>query len=264
MDGVGRDRCNQVDQINSQRSARARDGGGARASASEDRGHVNAALTGAAGRVQQKQEKYATIAAKAKAAAKAEAKSAAETAVIARRLGSARGASLSAVSGTGSGADAAAAAGPGRQLSGTARDVAAGKAPSAVGAAKSSQEVAAGTVVPEATAATDKGSQIDQHANALASLQRLDEKLTALLGTGGIRLLDADALRKHKISHMQRRQELENRDDGVFLTPEEAKQMLTTGKRAVCFMSYAWRSAECVNRSCSLATWVLAAPSLQH
>jgi len=89
----------------------------------------------------------------------------------------------------------------------------------------------------------------------LAAFQRFDDDLAAVLLSGDIRLLDADALRADGLSAFARRQDLEEAEGGdagtslstkrrrtVFLPPDDAARALRAADRRICFVSHPWRT----------------------
>ncbi len=69
-----------------------------------------------------------------------------------------------------------------------------------------------------------------------------DAELIDAIDTSCIRLLDADKLRQGGLVWLAPRQDLESRDNPIFLDPSYAAAALRTGERRVCFVTHAWRT----------------------
>ena len=81
--------------------------------------------------------------------------------------------------------------------------------------------------------------------SALAPLAPFDDGLIKCLGSGAIRLLDAEALRADKLATFASRKDLEARGQKkarVFLPPQRAAEALRGARRHVCMLTHAWRT----------------------
>ena len=85
-----------------------------------------------------------------------------------------------------------------------------------------------------------------EHA-AVKELAQLDDKLEVALGSGAIKLVNADYLRGASKDRFKRRQDLENLDKQpseikIFLSPAEAIKALRANSRSVGALTYGWCS----------------------
>ena len=98
-----------------------------------------------------------------------------------------------------------------------------------------------------AKAAKRAESKLSELAVRGEELAQLDDKLEVALGSGAIKLVNADYLRGASKDRFKRRQDLENLDKQpseikIFLSPAEAIKALRANSRSVGALTYGWCS----------------------